>query len=352
MSKRLFSREQEVEIERRYATGESTEKIALDILPTPTSGVNVRNTLRRLGVTLRKAAHEMNPVITEEQRERAVVLCRDEGYTLQEAADAVGISKETVFRLTRDVSFPIGKPRTCEVNDAAFDVLTPESLYWIGFLFADGNVHQDVIKGPRKSRATAGSPALNIGLSAVDRGHLEKLRTFLGSTHAISERPPHESAPTYEGGPNVHTGASVYLSVRSKQICAALTSYGLVTKRTRVPVPEVAKSRDFWRGMVDGDGSVDVYDYPSIRLAGQIPLLNRFSEFMIQNGLPALNLFEGDRVWQIGTTGTTARVVIDCLYTDAVVALDRKMARAQSILSGDDWQYIERKAPKRKPDEQ
>ncbi len=337
MSARLFTTEQEAEIVRRYAAGESSEVIAGDIIPgRHVDGITVRNVLKRCDVVLRKAAHESNPVVTDEQRERLVVLCRDEGYTLQEAADEVGVSKKTASRAVCDAGMHRvgGKPRTCEVNDAAFDVLTPESLYWIGFLFADGNVHQDVIKGPRKSRATAGSPALNVGLSVVDRGHLEKLRTFLGSTHKISDHPAHDSAPTSKGGPIVNTGPSVYLSVRSKQLCAALRSYGIVSKGDRVPVSEVAASRDFWRGMVDGDGSLGTYTsggytYVRVRLAGQIALLGTFSRFLVDQRLARLNVSKEEHIWTIGTTGAPATAIIKFLYENACESLDRKAESAR-----------------------
>lgn len=110
MSKRRFTEEQDAIILRRYEQGESGESIAKDILPGEyVDGTTIRNTLRRLGAALRKGAHEMNPVVTDEQKARVVVLCRDEGYTLQEAADAVGVSKVTAVRAVKaaGVSLPL-----------------------------------------------------------------------------------------------------------------------------------------------------------------------------------------------------------------------------------------------------
>ena len=107
--KRKFTIEQEEEIVRRYIAGESGESIAKNILSHgPASGENIRNVIRRAGVPLRKAAHESNPVVTDEQKARAVALC-ESGYTLQQAADKVGISKVTVVRATKaaGVSLPL-----------------------------------------------------------------------------------------------------------------------------------------------------------------------------------------------------------------------------------------------------
>lgn len=114
MSRRRFDEEQTAVIVRRYEAGESSESIADDIIPGErVYGFTIRNTLRRLGVVIRPGASASNPVVTDDQKARAVVLCRDEGHTLQEAADAVGISKETVFKATKaaGVSLTVGKPK-------------------------------------------------------------------------------------------------------------------------------------------------------------------------------------------------------------------------------------------------
>ena len=101
MSKRKFTPEQDAEIARRYVAGESSEQIALDILPGEVvSDVVVRLSLKYNSIPLRAAAHKMNPVVTEEQRERAVVMC-EKGSTIKTAARACGVSPQTVKRALR-----------------------------------------------------------------------------------------------------------------------------------------------------------------------------------------------------------------------------------------------------------
>lgn len=107
--KRRFTTVQEEEIIRRYMAGESGESIAKDVLPREaTSGQNIRNVLRRAGVSLRQGVVDTNPIVTDEQKARAVALCKD-GYTLQQAADEVGVSKVTVVRAVKvaKVSLPL-----------------------------------------------------------------------------------------------------------------------------------------------------------------------------------------------------------------------------------------------------
>lgn len=342
MSRPRFNFDQRELIKQRYLSLESSEYIAANVAGTilddgiPINGTTVRNTLRYMGVELRPAAHALNPVVTDEQRKRAVDMCRN-GATRPAAAKALGVSVSTVEAALKDagVHLPIGKPRTCTVNDAAFDVLTPEALYWAGFIWADGCLHQDVIKRPRKNPATAGSPALCLGLSVVDRKHLEKLRDFLGSTHKISNRPPRNSQPVRKGGPAIKTGPTCYYSVRSKRLVAALSSLGIATKRPSAPSAAVTSSRDFWRGAVDGDGHVDNDQrYPAINLSGTLLLIEEFCRYLVRQGLTQLVPFEGDGVWIAGTTGSTARAIAEHLYDDAVEALDRKLECVRAMKQG------------------
>lgn len=65
--------------------------------------------------------------------------------------------------------------RKWTVNENAFDALTPEAIYWIGFLLADGNI----FRHPKHS------DLLSVGLKESDAGHVEKLKTFLGSNKPL-----------------------------------------------------------------------------------------------------------------------------------------------------------------------
>jgi hypothetical protein len=171
-------------------------------------------------------------------------------------------------------------------------------------------------------------------LAAKDVDHLTKLRAFMGATYPIRHT---DSVTSFN--PN---SKFVWFSPRSQHIVDLLRSRGIVPKRIRTPPIELSSSRHFWRGAVDGDGNLGVglydgkYLYPHIGLAGQMPLLGTFRAFLIANDLPALNPHKSDKsnVPRISTSGSTAAAIIDCLYKDAAVALDRKMERADRIMRG------------------
>lgn len=311
---------------QRYSLGESVHAIWLDSFQ-DVSITTLHNELKRHGIETRPdlAKH----TLTEEQRALVIEALKNPKAVVEKVADAFSVSESTVTRILRAyrekggiVTLPIGKQRIYSVDESAFDTLTPEVLYWIGFLFADGCVSPDKY-----------SSVLICILADKDRDHLIKLRSTLKSTHPIRR----VDQPRAMHGHFLGYG----YSVRSKYLCAALTSRGFITKRTKHPTEELWQAPEFWRGMIDGDGSLGTCKngnniYPHISLAGQIPLLEAFQWFLRKNGLADLNHYQPDAesAPRIGTTGSTAGDIISALYKNATVSMDRKNRRAQAIISG------------------
>jgi transposase len=316
--KRILNPEQERAVIARYSIGESALAISKTL---GVSNQTIHNTLLRHNVPVRPELTKRR--LNEDQRRLVVETCMS-GSTVPAVAKLFGTSPETVFRILKAARIALqkGRPPSCEVDHSAFDAITPESLYWMGMLFADGCLYYDKY----------GSPFVVLSLAEKDRSHVEKFRAFLKSTHTIYSN----HSPTAKGGP------CAYFRVRSKQLVLALSSRGMVKKRTRVPAPELASSPDFWRGCVDGDGWLGAslyyerYLYPYIGLSGQIPLMKTFQSFLVANGLAYLNLDATESgIWKVMTSASTAEAIIKKLYGGAAVGLDRKMARARAIISGD-----------------
>lgn len=355
MSHRFFDAVQVQDIINRYASGESTDRIAIAY---GTNGTTVRNTLRHSGIVLRPSASARNPVVTDDQRQRVATLVAD-GSTLVDAARRCGMSKETAFKvvhakpkaihvqqfiiedsatvlreyaagvpiitiakahgvcgktvreLLRRSEITLHGNKRYQADETSFDTLTPESLYWMGFLWADGCVYH----------SRSGAPELIVGLAPRDLAHLYALRSFLKSDRPIATRKH-----------------SVEFRLRSRRLCTALETRGFCKKRQRTPSTELIGSRDFWRGVVDGDGSIGLCRsrrsiYPQIQVAGQQPVLNALVEFFAANNCVRLNLTPLKGTWKIGTSGQTAVAMIKLLYGDApTIALERKLVRARKYL--------------------
>ena len=201
------------------------------------------------------------------------------------------------------------------VNHKAFDIVTNDAAYWIGFLFADGSVIQQ----------QKGAPVIQLRLSEVDRGQLEKFREFLGSTHAITASPPGNF-----GG--YRSKASVRFALNSRELAARLLEMG----RYKGPIaPELAASRHFWRGVVDGDGSIFILKtgYSGISLVGSQRLLDVFLEFLRERNLSGrMTVTPHKSIYELSTAGHLAELIIDELYRNATTALQRKAAAAAPII--------------------
>jgi hypothetical protein len=201
------------------------------------------------------------------------------------------------------------------VNHEAFDVVTDDAAYWIGSLFADGSVFH------KKN----GSLTIQLRLSEIDRGHVESFRQFLGSTHAIATSPPGNF-----GG--YRSRASVCFAVSSRRLAGRLLEMG----RYEGPIaPELTTSRHFWRGVMDGDGSIFILKtgYSGISLVGSQRLLEAFLWFLRERNLSGrMTVSPHKSIHELSTAGYLAELIIDELYRNATTALDRKAAAAAPII--------------------
>ena len=109
---------------------------------------------------------------------------------------------------------------------------------------------------------------------------------------------------------------------------------GVSGQRLRQAPAEVAFSRDFWRGIVDADGCLAIVQkkYPMLSLCGHCRLLEQFLTFA--NGVcgTKATVRPHKSIYSVQIGGLTGRKVIDCLYSEACVVLDRKAKKASDLL--------------------
>ena len=201
--------------------------------------------------------------------------------------------------------------------EGVFDKLTPEAAYWIGFLMADGNV----------CKVVGTSLRIQVGLKESDRDHLVKLARFVNTPNKIS---------------GLYYGC-VKLAFASNRIAAKLASYGVVQRKTGIE--EVADARllfdrDFWRGVIDGDGSIYLQKRKGngwrlvLALYGASEkLLEQFLAFA-RKICPDIQstVRHGRDSLQLHINGRFAFKVLHVLYEDSRTSLDRKKRKADQIL--------------------
>lgn len=194
------------------------------------------------------------------------------------------------------------------------------AAYWIGFLMADGNV---------SSSSKDGQPMLQIELQGRDREQLEKLKAFLKAEHKI--------LTTDRKGRKYNS-----FKCRSTKLVKNLEQWNIVPNKCFITEPhrDLKFNRHFWRGVIDGDGTLGVYKSKQsagswtevVSLTGNKMVTESFREFCSH----VLGEFVSNTV----TTGNNFKVtigskkaykILSCLYENCSLVLDRKLETYKKI---------------------
>jgi hypothetical protein len=205
------------------------------------------------------------------------------------------------------------------LNDADFDVLTPAVAYWIGYLLTDGNVHRTMNQSRR----------ISLPQSRAHRGQLENFRAFVGAQNVIRDT----SKVTFGKLRDFSSFA-----ITSERIAAALETYGIGPAKTATveAVPAVVDSFDFWRGVIDGDGSV--YADKIVMYSSSLRLVDQFDAFLRRHFagiIPYRYYNEDNGVWSAAVaTQFYGAAVAERLYRGATetTALPDKWERARILM--------------------
>lgn len=254
-------------------------------------------------IELYKSGKAVRPICTE---------LKLDGATLLRFIDELGL------RRTRAEAVRRGKSGNAVVHHNALDVLTPEALYWIGFLYADGHIEKD-------------RPRICLTIADADRLHLDKFKQFFGEGLIIMNA---RKAGMRSNGYVCDSQGRVAFS--SPQIYKRLIDLGFSNRKTWDITPHdlLKNSRDFWRGVVDGDGWMlnikykGIDSYACLGLSGQETTLNEFLSFLRRNGLETKAEVHKKKnrefLWSVELHSNVARIAGHVLYKDAIVYLDRK----------------------------
>jgi len=225
------------------------------------------------------------------------------------------VSSTTIYNILRERGIHSRSQheaqRRLPLNENVFDTLTEVSAYWIGFLMADGCITQ----------RPNSSPEISIHLKGTDVKHLEAFRKFLCSGHAIIK---------------VQSSGSARFAVRSQKLADILASYGIIPNKTlhTRAINGAEDNRHFWRGVIDGDGSLGIYNTKhQLRLFGTRELLSQFSEF-VQAKYPQLvnAVLPHKNIYCVAFGGVSAATVAAYLYKDINIALSRKQTIAEEMI--------------------
>ena len=227
-----------------------------------------------------------------------------------------GIRRQTIAEELRKRGHEvINYQNRLRLNENVFDVInTEEKAYWLGFMFADGNISSE---GHRLE--------MNLGIKDVD--HMEKFRKFLNLETEI------KIAKQYGKGE-----MQCRLSARNKNIWNQLNNKGCTSKKSltlQFPDQSIFESTlliyDFIRGYCDGDGYLGAYKKDGkmktdISFIGTKSFLIDLEKFLGISGY-IRNKSYGDKTnqaFELKYSGTKARKVARLLYENSNIYLDRK----------------------------
>lgn len=208
------------------------------------------------------------------------------------------------------------------VDETFFDVINnEEKAYWLGFVTGDGSIDKS-------------ETSLFLGLATKDKNHIEKFKNVI----------------QYEGNIKDYVikrgEKEFYMSqirVCRKTIVESLKKHGLHNRKSLTIKPSQLVpfdlQRHYWRGIVDANGTIyqDKRKTYGVMLTGSEFLCQGFLDFVLTSGIKTIAKPRGKvKIKQITFGGSSLGVkVVNLLYRDSSVHLDRKKVLAGKVMNGE-----------------
>ena len=242
----------------------------------------------------------------------------EEERSLTKVGEKYGVRRQTISKYLKDMGIEVvNYQNRARLDETVFDSMdTEEQFYWLGFLYADGNISKI---GNR----------LELTLALKDIDHLEKFRNFLKLTTEIKT--------VLRNG---HYACRLY--VRNKHLWGTLNNLGCVPCKSLIlefPKKEIFKNNKmfilhFIRGYVDGDGCLSYYwnkQHTSINTQVSIvsteSFLNSIKKLFGNKHGYIHNKSSKDwenKAYQLTFNGAIARKFARYLYEKATIYMQRK----------------------------
>lgn len=206
--------------------------------------------------------------------------------------------------------------------------LQPIDKYWLGFLLGDGCVFY-----PKEENQ---SKILSITLKASDKFHLERLKRYFNSKRKIIFQ-----SQVYGGtidGKEVKSADKISIQIASDDLVEYLEHFGIHQRKSgkEKAHPALADSRDFWRGVIDADGSLYLAgNQAAISLTGSKEICEQLQSYLVDQlgqGYDQSPIKEKNGCFELVIVGNKkANKVIKHLYYNNCMALTRKMILAMQF---------------------
>jgi len=210
-----------------------------------------------------KGVYPRKVKISDQQRQMAAEY--QSRVSVTKIARRYNVCESAVLHALKKLGIPRHGKRHFLCETVFDEPLTDAACYWVGFLMADGCITY-------RLRTGQSQPSIHLCLASQDLEHVQAFRSFLGATHRIRIEPPRKG--------NEQSGAR--FSVASTRLVSALARFGVVPRKSLTAQVQLLGDRiPFWRGMIDGDGCLGIYDTgPRISLLGPLGVIEPYIEFL------------------------------------------------------------------------
>ncbi len=197
---------------------------------------------------------------------------------------------------------------------------TEDKAYWLGFIYADGNVNNAIT-------------TLTINLKGGDSKHLAKFNKCLCGNFPVK---------IFDTNKNNKTYSMCQILVYSTKMAQDLADKGAVPNKTKVirfPSLSYDLIRHFIRGYFDGDGSVCERKHKKTQsdvscsfTCGSKVFLEELRNILFENNIKSYLVSKGDSCHYLSLAGLkNPDVFFHYIYDDSTIYLDRKYLRKEIL---------------------
>ena len=253
----------------------------------------------------------------------------EEERSLTKLGEKYGVKRQTLSKHLKDRGYEIiNYQNRLRCDETVFDKIdNEEASYWLGFLFADGNISST---GNR----------LEVRLSIKDLSHLEKFRNFLKLSTEIR-------TGTCNGNGFCH------LSIRNEHLWNSLNKLGCHPQKSLIlEFPKIdifignkkELIKHFIRGYVDGDGCLSLYKQSNgsirteLNLVGTLSFVTSVNKLFKNKGYirnKSCNNWE-NKSYSLSFSSVPSRKIARFLYENSSIYLERKYNKYLEFCSLED----------------
>lgn len=257
----------------------------------------------------------MRKIYLKEETKKKIREKLSEGETLKEISESIDCSYETLRRkVAEDDSIVLRKYKS-DVDISLFKEMNAEAAYWLGLMGADG----------------WNGKTIGISLDIIDQNHVELFSEWIGKDWRRRKR----NRKRKNGEEFVNE--EIQVSFKSAELGRLLREkWGMDEEKSKNydPIVPIGKERHFWRGMVDGDGTIEKTEDGKIvmlKLVGTEMVCVKFKEFIDGVGIRSGNICEGKDVFSVSTYGEEAGKLYRLLRKGGEVCLGRKWGEGEWV---------------------